>query len=283
MTFGLAGPWYGHYLSRDGASPDSDEDKLRKQLAFLRDFGLSSTGMRPETWLTLRPAFREEMGAFLVEHDLHLNAHFGLPYFTATPEELREKAETFVADLRVTASEMRCLMVSGCAGRIHRFVRDPSLPEQLDRLAAGVAPIVAGCQELSLPVGLENHGDYYCADLVKLCERVPGLGIFLDTGNTYLIGERPIPAYEAAAPYVMGGHFKDHHTHPDLSTLHFVLEGAALGEGDAELSACWDILKRHTPRLDEVCMEIEMIWDRERYADPIACLEASLAFVRSLP
>ena len=283
MIFGLAGPWYGHYLSRHGAYPESDEDKLREQLAFLRDFGLKSTGMRPEAWLALRPAFREEMAAFLVEHDLHLNAHFGLPYFTATPDELRDKAEAVVTDLRAAAPEMRCLTVSGCAGRMHRFERDPALAEQLDRLQAGVTPIVAGCRELGLPVGLENHGDYYCIDLVELCERVPGLGIYLDTGNTYLIGERPVPAYEAAAPYVMGGHFKDHHVHPDLGTLHFVLESAALGEGNAELRTCWDLLKRHTPRLDEVCLEIEMIWDQERYADPIACLEASLAFVRSLP
>ena len=279
MIFGLAGPWYGHYLGRDGVFPDNDEDKLWKQLAFLCDFGLKSTGMRPESWLALRPAFREEMAALLVERDLHLNAHFGLPYFTAAPDELRERSEAFLADLR---AEMRCLMVSGCAGSVHRFMREPSLSEQLDRLAAGVAPIVAGCRELGLPVGIENHGDYYCADLVELCERVPGLGIFLDTGNTYLIGERPVPAYEVAAPYVMGGHFKDHHVHPDLSTLHFVLGGAALGEGDAELRSCWEILRRHTPRLDDVCMEIEMVWDQERYADPIACLEASLTFVRSL-
>jgi len=282
MIFGLAAPWYGHYLTRDGVPPDNDEDKLRKRLTFLRDFGLKSTGISPKAWLAFRPAFREEMTAFLVEHDLHLNAHFILPYFTATLDELRAEAEVCVADLRAAAPEMRCVTVHGCAGPIHRFARTPCLAEQLDRLAAGVAPMVAGCRELGLPVGMENHGDYYCSDLVELCERVPALGIYLDTGNTYLIGERPVPAYEAAAPYVMGGHFKDHHVHPDPKTLHFVVQGAALGEGDAELRTCWDILKRHTPRLDEVCMEIEMIWDQERYADPIACLEASLTFVRSL-
>lgn len=282
MMYGFAGPWYGAFLTRDGVRPGNDEDRLRKQLAFLRDFGLQSTAMRPGAWLALRPAFREEMAALLVEHDLHLNAHFALPYFTATPAELQERAEAFLANLRAASPEMRCVVVSGCAGPIHRFVRDPSLTEQLKRLAAGVAPIVDGCLELGLPVGLENHGDYYCSDLAELCERVPGLGIFLDTGNTYLIGERPVPAYQAAAPYVMGGHFKDHHVHPDPGTLHFVLQGAALGEGDADLRTCWDILKRHTPRLDHVCLEIEMIWDKERYADPIACLEASLTFARSL-
>ncbi|MFW5789599.1 MAG: hypothetical protein ACOCW3_06650, partial [Spirochaetota bacterium] len=48
-----------------------------------------------------------------------------------------------------------------------------------------------GLAEIGLPLAWENHRDYYVSDVVELCRRVPNMGLFLDTGNTYLIGERP--------------------------------------------------------------------------------------------
>ena len=59
---------------------------------------------------------------------------------------------------------------------------------------------------------------------------MPGLRIFLDTGNTYLIGERPIPAYEAGAAYTIGTHFKDHRVAPVPSPLGFDIKGAVAND-----------------------------------------------------
>jgi len=283
MQFGFAGPWYGEFTERDGAHPRDDEERLRRQLEFLVRFGFKSTGFSPRSWLSLRPEFRTEIGAFLETHDLHLDAHLKLPYFRVSLEELRDAAARAVDDLRAATPTMRTRLVHGAAGPVHRFMAEPSLEEQFDRLAAGLLPVAEACQQLDLALGIENHGDYYCSDLAELCDRVPGLGIFLDTGNTFLIGERPVPAYEAAAPHVVGGHLKDHHVHPDPQSLHFVLEGAALGEGEAQLPVCWDLLQRSTPAFETLQFDLEMIWDRHRYASPVDCLEASLAFVRSLP
>jgi sugar phosphate isomerase/epimerase len=142
--------------------------------------------------------------------------------------------------------------------------------------------LVEGCAALGLPLSIENHGDYYVSDIVALIERVPGLKIFLDTGNTYLIGEAPLPAFHAAAPYVVGGHFKDHHVRPcpDARPLHFEVAPSIIGDGDVPLRECYQILKAKTPNYDQIVMEIELIPPSD--VDPIETLERSLAFVRSL-
>jgi len=118
---------------------------------------------------------------------------------------------------------------------------------------------------------------------VTLCERTPDLGIFLDTGNTYLIGEQPIPAFEAAAPYTVGTHFKDHYVCPKLDArpLHFEVAGSPLGDGDVPLRACYDLLLAQAPHPEALVMEIEMI--RPDDMDAMTCFERSLAFIRSLP
>jgi sugar phosphate isomerase/epimerase len=152
----------------------------------------------------------------------------------------------------------------------------------MERLATVLPPLAEGCHRLGLPFGIENHGDYYCSDLVGLCEQVPHLGIFLDTGNTYLIGEAPLPAFRAAAPYVVGAHFKDHHVRPcpDARPLHFEVAPAVLGEGDVGLRECYEILLREAPRPHDLVMEMELI--PPQGMPPLEAFERSLAFVRSL-
>jgi sugar phosphate isomerase/epimerase len=169
------------------------------------------------------------------------------------------------------------------AGNIHHLRKQPALAEQLERLAKVLPPIVQGCKDLRLPFGIENHGDYYCSGLVDLCQMVPRLGIFLDAGNTYLIGEAPLPAFRAAALYVVGTHFKDHHMHPRLEArpLHFEVAESITGEGDVPLRECYQILLDAVPDSSALVMEIELI--PPPGLDPVEAFERSLAFVRSLP
>ena len=159
---------------------------------------------------------------------------------------------------------------------------DPPLAAQLDRLARLLPPLVQRCVEMELPFGIENHGDYYCSDLVALCQEVPHLGIFLDTGNTFLIGEAPMPAFEAAAPYVVGSHFKDHHVRPclDARPLHFEVGPSVIGEGNVPLRECYQLLREQAPHPDRLVMEIELIPPPD--LDPVVAFERSLAFVRTL-
>ena len=153
----------------------------------------------------------------------------------------------------------------------------------MTRLSKRLTPLAQACWELGIPLGIENHGDFYCSDLAQLCDVTPHLYIFLDTGNTYLIGERPWPAFEVAAPFTIGTHFKDHRVTPrlDARPLHFEVAGSPLKEGDVPLRECYELLLAQSPMPEKLTMGVEMICPAGM--DPVESMEKSLSFVRSLP
>ena len=276
MIWGYASPWYGEFLTED-------EDRLYARLRFLAKHGLRATGEPIRSVLEMDDGEQDRLGQFLADHDLQLNPHVGFNYIGSDAETARHRTDEIVGSLQKYLPLMRGTIVQTGARAGHRFDGHMPVAEKLERLACALAPLAAACRELGAPLGIENHGDFYCSDLVTLCEETPHLGIFLDTGNTYLIGEQPIPAFEAAASYTIGTHFKDHRVRPRLEArpLHFEVAGSPLGTGDVPLRACYDLLLAHAPRPNALVMEIEMIRPDEMSAT--ACLEQSLQFVRSLP
>ncbi len=277
MIWGYAGVWPGEFKVWDG-------DRTMNTLRFLVEHGFRSTGA-PLGELD-DPARRDEIGQFVAEHDLALTPHLGVRgvpgrFFDPDVDAVRRAIDASVEAIRRHRDVVRAPIVTFGVGPYHRFMDSPSLDEQLDRLADVLPPAAAACHEMGCPLGIENHGDYYCDDLVELCRRVPHLGIFLDTGNTYLIGERSLPACRAAAPYTIGTHFKDHVVHPNPKTLSFEIEGAALGAGHVGLADIWDMLRRHAPAAEKLVMQWELVPPKDM--DPFECLEASWAFIRSLP
>ena len=88
---------------------------------------------------------------------------------------------------------------------------------------------------------------------------MPGLGIFWDTGNTSMTGENPLAVSRAAAPHVVGTHFKDFFCRPDEKELKFVVTGAALGDGDIGLERIHADLAQLAP--GPLVMEFELIPD----------------------
>lgn len=259
-----------------------DPDPLMAKLKWLAQSGLESTGINLETVDQMDAATREQIGQFLADHNLSLTVYAHHDYFGASRDEVQRTIERTLVLLDRYRGLLRTRLVTTGVARYHRFMREPSLGEQMERLVPFLASLADGCHQLNLPFGIENHGDYYCSDLVTLCQQVPHLGIFLDTGNTYLIGEAPLPAFRAAAPYVVGGHFKDQRVQPQpqASPLHFEVGPAILGEGDVPLRECYQLLRDHAPNPDEIVMEIELI--------PVAgvpfleAFERSMTFIRSL-
>jgi len=216
------------------------------------------------------------------ERDLCLT--FGVwGMYWVEPDEARRRTDAALDAVARWKDRVRAPVVTTGAGGPHRFTRTPPLDEQLDILAERLAPLVRGCRELGLPFGIENHGDYYVSDLVSLCRRVPGLGIFLDTGNCYLIGEKPAPAIREAAPFTIGSHFKDHLVRPcpDARPLHFEVGPSVLGAGDVGLEEAYAVLMERAPNPANLVMEIEMVPPTDM--DPVEALRQSLAFVRGLP
>ncbi|MGC9450215.1 MAG: sugar phosphate isomerase/epimerase family protein [Oceanipulchritudo sp.] len=162
----------------------------------------------------------------------------------------------------------------------NRFDREIGLPRQLKILEARLRPVVERCRADGLPVAIENHGDYYVSDLVELCGRVPGLEIQLDTGNCFLIGERPDLIPDAAFPLVRSTHWKDHHVRPNHKDLCFQLTGATLGRGNVGLDAIYGRLLRLHPDPASVCMRVEWVPDPER--DPLECFADSLEYLKRI-
>lgn len=162
----------------------------------------------------------------------------------------------------------------------NRFDREFPLSRQMEILASQLHPVVECCRAEDLPVAIENHGDYYVSDLIELCGRVPGLEIQLDTGNCYLIGERPDLIPEAAFPLVRSTHWKDHFVRPNHVNLSFDLTGATLGRGHAGLDAIYERLLRLHPDPASICMRVEWVPDPER--DALECFADSLDHLKHL-
>jgi len=275
MIWGYALVWMKQYL-------ELDPDPLYAKLKFLKKYDLKSTGIGIQQVDAMSEAERDKLGAFLADNDLFLSVRPHIDYFHADIDETRRQVDEGVRLIDRYRALTRTRLATIGVARYHRFTREPSLQQQMDRLAQVLPPLAAACHEMGLPLGIENHGDYYCSDLVELCQRVPHLGIFLDTGNTYLIGEAPMPAFEAAAPYVVGSHFKDHHVRPcpDARPLHFEVAPSVIGEGDVPLRECYALLQRKAPNPDQLVMEIELIPPAD--IDPIESFERSVAFIRQL-
>ncbi len=272
MIWGYAGVWSGDYEIW------KLEDKLMGQLQFVVDHGFKSTGFPLKE---LRdPVRHDQVAAFVAEHDLQLTVHPYPRWFEHSEDELKRAGDEFIADLTAFKDVLRVPICITTPGKVHRFLDEPNLQQQLDHLSNVLAPIAKECHQLGCPLGMENHGDYYGSDLAELCRRVPHLGVFFDTGNTFLIGERPIPAAEAVAPYTIGTHFKDHLVQPCKSPLRFEIEGASLGAGHVGLAEIYAILKEHAPNPDKLVMQWELVPPKDM--NGLDSLEESWQFIRSL-
>ncbi len=270
VTWGYAGVWPGEFNTWQG-------DRTINEVHFLVDNGFETGHIGLGEMRD--PARRDQVAELVTRHELRLSVGVHMKWFEDGADEIAAQTEAFLADLNRYHSLLRTPIVTTGAGRVHRFMGKPSLDEQLELLSRLLGPIANGCNELGIPFGIENHGDYYCGDLVRLCRATPHLGIFLDTGNTFLIGEKSVPACREAAPYVIGTHFKDHLVHPDPRELKFVIEGAALGEGHVGLAEIYRILLDEAP--GDVVMQWEMVPPKSM--DAYECLERSWSFIRNLP
>jgi len=273
MIWGFAGPWYGEYKCYNG-------DVLMNQLKFCADNGFKS--MNIDLNEMKDPARRDQIVRFVQENDMSMTIYFGCDWYKDSLDTIKQKTDALIANLEKYGSLLRVPIITGGAGgSYHRFVHDPSLDRQLEQLSKSMAYVTKACHENGRPFGIENHGDYYCIDFVKLCRMTPHLGIFLDTGNTYLIGEQSLPACEAAAPYTIGTHFKDHLVHPDPRTLTFVLGGAVLGSGDVGLREIYDILLKKAPNPEKLVMHWELITPKGM--NPNDAVNESWKFIHTLP
>lgn len=229
------------------------------------------------------PQRRDEILAIREAFDLELHPHFGADWWNEEIDAIQAKGETFIAQLAKHKDDLHARVIGCTPGKTWRFHPERPIAWQLERLAQTLTPIAAGLAELGCPLAIENHGDYYCSDLVELCEAVPGLGIQLDTGNCFLIGEKPLAAAKEAAPYVLSTHLKDHVVFPahkgpkervpEGVNLALMIEGACLGEGDVQMAEILRVLLTAAERPEDLVLLWEMV--------PPKDMDANLAVERS--
>jgi 3-oxoisoapionate decarboxylase len=88
----------------------------------------------------------------------------------------------------------------------------PRLVEGVRGRLARVAPRAATA---GVSVAIENHQDFTSAELMELCEQAgEAVGITLDTGNAFAVGEAPLEFARTVAPRVRHVHLKDYRVQP---------------------------------------------------------------------
>jgi sugar phosphate isomerase/epimerase len=219
------------------------------------------------------PARRELLAGLAQSHGQVQAVHLGVQYQMEPSAAHRHLAGDVTKLLEARGDVPLAYVAIVTQGLSHRFDREIPLALQMERLSAQLSPVVERCRAEGLPVVIENHADYYLSDLVELCERTPGLGIQLDTGNCFLIGERPDLIPDAAFPLIQSTHWKDVYVRPNEKTLHFELTGATLGAGHAGLETIFARLIALHPDPATIRMMIEWVPDPAR--DVKECLANS--------
>ena len=92
-------------------------------------------------------------------------------------------------------------------------------------------------------LAIENHQDFGSDELVAFCESSRGVGITLDTGNTFPVAEAPLAFTERVAPYVRHVHLKDYRV--QFTDEGYRLVRCAIGDGAVPLAEMLDLLSAH--------------------------------------
>jgi sugar phosphate isomerase/epimerase len=256
-------------------------DPYKAQIELLAQYDLHATGWSSRELMAMEQGRREEIAGWLEEHDIQITLGVGFNYFTEDEDEVQRGLDAIAEALEVLPPLMRSTVcTTGAPRHIHRFTREPPLPKQLDILAERLGPVAALAKAAGLKLAYHNVVRY-CSDIAEVCRRVPNFGFVFDTGNCFLVGDRPAQAARDAAPYTFAMHFKDHYVMPSLQRPMGVhIRGAVPGQGDVGLREVWAIVKAEAPDLDRLVVEMEI--DPVEGMEQHEALEQAIAFMRSL-
>lgn len=145
----------------------------------------------------------------------------------------------------------------------NRFRSDPPLREQLDRLIAGLPPLVEAAKRAGIVLAFENHLDYRASEVVEVIEAIdsPSLKFLFDTGNPFSVCEDPVEAAEVAAPYTVLAHVKDVVVlpwTPASGSFFACMYACPLGEGNVDIKRITEILATRAPDPETLTLAIEI-------------------------
>jgi sugar phosphate isomerase/epimerase len=224
------------------------------------------------------PGWVERVGALQQQHGIHVELGFGDRYIEHGANQPTERFAAFVEQ----ACRPLGVTVIGTASHLHggRWLKEPPLDEQLDRLAAALRRLAPVAEAGGVRLAIENHADYRGHELASVLTRVgsPAVGARLDTGNAYCAIEEPVAAAEALAPYTVATHIKDQivEAEPGNRGLQggglLALRNCVLGEGHVDFPAILALLAARGPLGDDLVLTMEV---------PAASIETSIAYART--
>ena len=99
-------------------------------------------------------------------------------------------------------------------------------------------------------LAIENHQDFGSDELAELCETTRGVGICLDTGNTFPVAEAPLDFVRRVAEHVRHVHLKDYRV--QFTDEGYRLVRCAIGDGAVPMAAVLDVLAARGQKLTAV-------------------------------
>jgi sugar phosphate isomerase/epimerase len=99
-------------------------------------------------------------------------------------------------------------------------------------------------------LAIENHQDFGSDELAEFCETTRGIGICLDTGNTFPVAEAPLDFVRRVAEHVRHVHLKDYRV--QFTDEGYRLVRCAIGDGAVPIAAMLDILAAQGQKLTAV-------------------------------
>lgn len=128
---------------------------------------------------------------------------------------------------------------------------EKSFEECLEPVARGLKLAAKRAAELSITLGLENHGRYVGTSerVMQVIDAVgeANFGACIDIGNFLVVDEDPVAAVTRLAPKAVHVHVKDMHFYTGkpasggfATNAGNFLTGAVLGEGDVDVTRCLD-------------------------------------------
>ena len=214
----------------------------------LNPYGLAYTlGLRgnPGTGLEGFLEIAREIGARVVElHQPWLDSRADLRLDGMTPVIScgRDRARDVAAlDCAVAlgARVVRMALTGVLQGNRHAV----DWPRLVDGVRARLARLAPRAAAAGVSIAIENHQDFTSAELMELCEEAgEAVGITLDTGNAFAVGEAPLEFASTVAPRVRHVHLKDYRVQPTDEGYRLVR--CAIGEGAVPFPELLEILGR---------------------------------------
>lgn len=240
--------------------------------------GLEHLELPARGWDDPGTRFVERVAALQERYGIGVQLGFGDRYIEHGDRQPTERFAAFVEQVCRPLG----VTVIGTASHLHggRWLKDPPLEVQLDRLAAALRRLAPVAEDGGVYLAIENHADYRGSELASVLERVDSrhVGARLDTGNAYCAIEEPVAAAQALAPYTVATHIKDQIVEAEPGNRGLTpggllwLGNCALGEGHVDFAAILPLLAQHGPLGSRLVLTMEV---------PASTVAQSIAYART--